>query len=351
MNEYMELSQSEKLLKLYQKVAFQDITTAEPAEIEKYNRSEIKDKFAFWRLYRPVITHISMESYIIPVKDGAVTGYLFRKKQKNNPLENSLIIYIHDGGWTLGNMSSCQAICSNICNTVGCAVLAIDYRLSPAFKFPIPVEDCYDSFIWAYQGARYWKIDPSRIFIMGICSGANLAIALTRLIRDRKAPRAAGIIIEDPITDCRFRTSSLENPQESPVITIKQLNYFVQNYQREPKDILNPLFSPMLAEDNTRLPSTLIFSSELSPLKDDALMYYQALKNSGTPAKLLKISDRMHGFVKFPKAERWHDEMMSIASFLNGRSVTNIELLTKSEREKLKRTRPHAIAEINPSEL
>lgn len=347
----MEHTQSEKLLELYKKVGLKDITATDSSDIEKYNRSEIKNLIDFYRLYRPKTRHISVESYIIPVKDGAVTGYLFRKHQKDNPLENSLIIYIHDGGWMLGNMKSCQAICSNICNTIGCAVLAIDYRLAPAFKFPIPVEDCYDAYLWAYQGARYWKIDPSRIFIMGICSGGNLAIALSRLIRDRKAPRAAGLILEDPITDCRFRTTSLEKNQDNPVINLKQLSFFVQNYQREPKDVLNPLFSPMVAEDNSRLPSTLIFSSEFSPLKDDAVMYCNALRQTETGVKLLKISDRMHGFVKFPKAERWEDEMLSIASFLNGRSVTNIELLTKAEREKLKRTKPRAIADLNPSDL
>lgn len=346
MTDYMEQTKSERLLTLYKKLSLKDITAAKQDDIAKINRSEVKkiqDLITFWRLYRPVVRHISMESYIIPVKDGAITGYLFKKKQKDNPLDNNLIIYIHDGGWMLGDMNSCQAICSNICNAIGCAVLAIDYRLAPTYKFPIPIEDCYDAYVWACQGARYWKIDPSRIFIMGVCSGGNIAIGLTRLIRDRKAPLAAGLILEDPITDCRLRTESLAKAQNNPVLNPKQLTYFVQNYQREPKDVLNHLFSPMLASDNSRLPATLIFSSGLSPLKDDAALYYKALKDAEIEAKLLKIADRFHGFVKFPKSERWHDEMMSIGSMLNGRSVINIELLTKEERAKLKRTKSRSM--------
>lgn len=347
MGEYTESTKSEKLLELYKRVYFSDITSADALDIEKYNRSENTNYKAFLRLYRPKTWLTSVESYIIPVKDGAITGYLFRKKFGSSPLSNSLIIYLHDGGWMLGNMGSCRAFCSNICNKLGCAVLAIDYRLAPDFKFPTAIEDCYGAYMWAYQGTRYWKIDPAQIYIMGICTGGNLAIALSRLIRDRKSPKPAGLILDDPLTDCRLRTHSLEKRKYNPVVTTKQLMFYVKNYQREPKDILDPLFSPMIAVDNSRLPQTLIFSSEYSPLSDDAKMYNEVLNAADTPSKLIKIEDRFHGFVKFPKSERWEDEMLAIGSLLNGKAAQNIELLTRAERERLKRTKPRLIPFLN----
>ena len=128
----------------------------------------------------------------IKVKDKAISG------------QNSLIVLFHDGGWMLGNMRKSNAICSNICNTTGATVLSIDYRLAPQFKFPIPLEDCYQAFLWAAQGARYWKVDPDKIYVMGNCAGGNLAASVSRLARDRKGPKIAGQILFSPVADGRI---------------------------------------------------------------------------------------------------------------------------------------------------
>ena len=32
------------------------------------------------------------------------------------------------------------------------AVLLVDYRLGPQYKFPVAIEDCFDAFLWAREG-------------------------------------------------------------------------------------------------------------------------------------------------------------------------------------------------------
>ena len=139
------------LLKKRAKLGIGDVTAATAADIDSYNRSEFKQS-VFKSLYKPKTKNIISRTFIIPVTDGAVTGYLFEKvKDKAISGQNSLIILFHDGGWMLGNMRKCNAVCSNICDATGASVLAIDYRLAPQFKFPTPLEDCYEAFIWAAQ--------------------------------------------------------------------------------------------------------------------------------------------------------------------------------------------------------
>lgn len=332
-------SETAKILKLHKSTSIADVSVATEQTLDRFNRSEIKNRRAFKKLYKPVTKNISLETYIIPVTNGTATGYLFRKPNNSSSL-SSLIIYFHEGGWMLGNMDCCKAICSNICNTTGSAVLAVDYRLTPKYKFPIPVEDCYSAFLWAEQGSRYWKTDASRIFLMGSCTGANLAIAVSHLARDRKGPKISGLILEDPLADCRLRTNSIEVHKNNPVLKKNDLVFFIQNYQREPKDILDPLFSPLLGLDNSRLPETLIFSSKLSPLYDDAHLYARALQSADIPVKLIEEENKLHCFMKYPDSERYLDEMAAIKSFLDGKPVVNVELLTKHERKKLNRKKP-----------
>ena len=258
--------------------------------------------------------------------------------------QNSLIVLFHDGGWMLGNMRKCSAVCSNICNTTGATILAVDYRLAPQFKFPTPLEDCYEAFLWAAQGARYWKVDPDKIYVMGNCAGGNLAASVSRLARDRKGPKIAGQILISPVTDGRMRTGSYDEFKDCPTLTQKTMGYFIQNYSREPKDILDPMFSPLLAKDNSRLPEALIIVADCDPLLDDSLLYAQALNDADTPAKCLVCKDTIHSFIDFPSLEVWKDSMYAISTFIGGRTVSGIEMLSRKDRAKLDR-RPHLVVQ------
>jgi acetyl esterase len=344
MDEYVLDPSLKRILKKRRKLGIGDVTTAAEATIDAYNRSEFKSS-VFRKLYRPKTKNIISRTFIIPVTDGAVTGYLFEKvKDKAIAGQNSLIVLFHDGGWMLGNMRKCNAVCSNICDATGASVLAIDYRLAPKFRFPIPLEDCYEAFIWAAQGARYWKVDPDKIYVMGNCAGGNLAAGVSRLARDRKGPKIAGQILFSPVTDGRMRTESYEKFKDCPTLPSRTMAFYIQNYSREPKDILDPLFSPLLAKDHSRLPETLIICGEYDPLLDDSQLYAQALSSADTPAKCLVSKGMIHSFIDFPELEAWKDCMYAVATFIGGRAVSGIELLSKSDRLKLER-RPHLVVQ------
>ena len=344
MSEYVLDRTMKTILKRRQKLSIGDVTEAKAEDVDSYNRSEFKQSI-FRKLYRPKTENILTRTFIIPVTEGAITGYLFEKvKDKSITGQNSLIVFFHDGGWILGNMNKCAAVCSNNCNTTGATVLAVDYRLAPQFKFPTPLEDCYSAFLWAAQGARYWKVDPDKIYVMGNCAGGNLAASVTRLARDRKGPKIAGQILFSPITDGRMRTRSNEDFADCPTLPTKSLKFFIQSYSREPKDILDPLFSPLLAKDHSRLPDTLVICGEYDPLLDDSMLYADALASADTPAKCLVAKGMFHSFIDFPYLEGWKDSMYAVSTFIGGRAVSGIEILTKDERKRLER-RPHLVVQ------
>lgn len=316
--------ESLKLLKRRKKL-YPDVLSASASEIARFNGADFTKNRQFRHLYKPKKKTVQMESFIIPVGPGQVVGaYLFRKINKKEDIQNSMIIYLHDGGWILGNMDICCAVCSNICDETGATVLAIDYRLAPANKFPVPVEDCYNAYLWALQGARYWRVDPAKIYLMGSCCGGNLAAAVCHLARDRKISMPAGLILVDPITDCRLRTDSIEQYRNNPLLSDKELVHFISSYMREPKDILDPLFSPLLALDHSRLPETLIIAAEIDPLFDDAQLYAQALADADTPCRFVMCKGRLHGMLNFPSAFEWKKTMNLVTLFINGMSVSNL---------------------------
>jgi acetyl esterase len=282
--------------------------------------------------------HVSKKTFIIPVDGAAITGYLFEKEStaESDGL-SPLIIFYHGGGWIWGNMELYAYVCARIVNATGARILSVDYRLAPKYKFPIPLDDCYSSLLWAAKGAKYWRTDPDRIFVMGDCAGGNLAAAVCRKARDKKGPHIAGQILLYPITDGRMRTASYEKYATTPTLTSKEVSFYISNYMVEPKDIMNAAFSPLLAKDQSRLPQALIIGAEIDPLHDDGMLYADALASADTPVQYLEVKGSLHGFITIPEAKGNEETECAIQQFVYGRSVGTIVLTTKKQMERDKK--------------
>jgi len=318
-------------------------TSFDPSTITQERIDELNGGASTSRAYRRLLgkfpSNVESETFIIPVTDGVVTGYYFRKRGVREMSDvTPLVVFFHGGGWVFGNMSLYNNLCAKLSDNLHAPVLSVDYRLSPKYKFPTAVEDCYATLLWAAAGCRYWKIDPDRIYLFGDCAGGNLAAVVSRLARDRKGPSLAGQILICPITDGRMRTESYEKYKDSPTLTDRQMAFYISKYAREPKDTLNPNFSPLLGLDQSRLPETLIISAEYDPLKDDGKLYAQSLKAADTPVNYLEVKGAFHGFFRYPHATGSDETMCAISQFVSGRPVSQVVLQTKHQYEqKLKK--------------
>lgn len=55
---------------------------------------------------------------------------------------------LKENRWVFGGLFVDYDFCKRIAHEVGCVVIDVDYRLSPEFKYPIPVDDCWAAFNW-----------------------------------------------------------------------------------------------------------------------------------------------------------------------------------------------------------
>ena len=58
------------------------------------------------------------------------------------------MLWIHGGGYVMGNAAQDDAVCRHFAETLGIVVAAVDYRLAPEAQFPVPLQDCYESLTW-----------------------------------------------------------------------------------------------------------------------------------------------------------------------------------------------------------
>ena len=66
------------------------------------------------------------------------------------------IVYVHGGGWVLGDLDTHDRITRTLAEKTGAAVIAVDYTLSPEARFPRALEECVDVVLALKADADKW---------------------------------------------------------------------------------------------------------------------------------------------------------------------------------------------------
>lgn len=207
-----------------------------------------------------------------------------------------LVVYLHGGGWVMGDLSMHDDTCRRIATRGCCTVVNVDYRLAPENPYPAPLEDCFAAVSWSAEHAADLSADPGAIVIAGSSAGANLAAAVTLLARAACAPEIAAQILIYPAIDPQMDTESHRLFGRGYGLDREQMQWFWSSYLGGDRARRDPLAAPCLAGSLGGLPPALVITAEFDPLRDEAEDYARALRASGVPVKLHRYEGQIHGF-------------------------------------------------------
>lgn len=205
-----------------------------------------------------------------------------------------LVVYLHGGGWVVGDLDTHDHICRTIARNAGMAVLSVDYRLAPEHKFPAALDDAQSATEWAFKNADSLGVDPGRMAIAGDSAGGNLAAVVAQR---RVVPLKYQVLIY-PAVDMSMKLPSIETNAEGPTLTKKMMQWFIDHYLRHEGDKLDVAASPILASDEvlSSVPPALVITSEFDPLCDDGEEYGKRLAKNGVNASVVRFNGTLHGF-------------------------------------------------------
>lgn len=236
---------------------------------------------------------VRVENRLIPVEDAQI-GIRIYTPQGTGPFP--VFVYFHGGGWVIGDLDTVDTVCRNIAHESDCLVVSVDYRLAPEHKFPIPVNDCYAAVEWVSRHAATLQGDPEKIAIGGDSAGGNLAAVVAQLAKERQGPALSFQALIYPAVQLGSDTESYRENGEGYFLTADSMNWFFQQYLNGEEDKQNVLASPLLREDLTGLPPTLVITAEYDPLRDEGAMYAQRLREAGVPVEYTCYEGMIHGF-------------------------------------------------------
>lgn len=265
--------------------------------------------------------------YQIPAEHGAhhIPVRVFHPREQRR---KTVLVFFHGGGWVTGDVESYTPTCVRMADLTGCVVVSVDYRLAPEYPFPAGLEDCYQVARQLLEDPRPAGIDdPNDIVLVGDSAGGNLAAVVSLLLKERGAATATRQILLYPVTQ------SDHNPVTSPFDSVREhgddlrlTNAEVWDYF----DLYTPnhdqrrdwLVAPLMAQDLSAQPATLVITAELDLLRDEGEAYGRALEQAGNTVHMHRVAGALHGFIALPRISRSvRDAYEVINTFLDDNSL------------------------------
>jgi len=214
------------------------------------------------------------------------------------PVERSgdgLIVYIRGGGFVVGSLDTHNTVIAELCDKTGLTVLAPDFRMAPEHPFPAALEDCYAAVCGVAARPDLLDIDPSKIVITGDSSGANQAVVITMMARDRNGPALRGQALISPVLDfTRWRSGG----HDAPLLTGGEMEYYTACYAPDAGVVADAYVSPLISGRFDGLPPAYIMGAEMDSLLVDSQAYAQHLQDNGTPVNLVVEPGLVHSAVR-----------------------------------------------------
>ena len=226
------------------------------------------------------------------------------------------LLYLHGGGWVLGDLDTHDSVCRALARRAGCVVLSLDYGLAPEHRYPTQVQDAYAGLRWLDEHAKELGVDRERIAVMGESaggglaadpnrlavggdsSGGNLAAVLARWVRDRNGPPIAAQVLIYPVTNFDLDTPSYRTAGAGFGLTRESMSWYWEQYLTDPGDGASPDASPLRARDFGDLAPALVITCELDPLASEGSAYAAALGAAGVPVEHIHEAGMIHGYIR-----------------------------------------------------
>ncbi|MFI1237133.1 alpha/beta hydrolase [Nocardia salmonicida] len=202
---------------------------------------------------------------------------------------NGVFLEIHGGGFYMGSAADSDVRNRTLADTLGLAVVSVEYRLAPEHPWPAAPDDCEAAARWLVENAGH-RFGTAKLAVGGFSAGATLAMTTLLRLRDQGVTAFDCAVLQ-------FGTYDLS--AQTPAGRLIADEFFLEAYAGAAPDRTDPDLSPIYAE-LSNLPPILMVVGDADILLQDNLAMAARLSASGAEVDLRIYPDSPHGFTGHP---------------------------------------------------
>ncbi|WP_252231910.1 alpha/beta hydrolase [Clostridium sp. ZBS15] len=290
--------------------------------VDGYNISEIRKSMGS---YNTDITNreINTEYRTVTGENGDIDIRVYL------PLTNvekmPCVIFFHGGSFIGGTLDVVENPCKAISDKANSVVISVDYRLAPENPYPKGFIDCFDVVKYVYNNPKEFNIDNEKICVSGDSAGGNLAALCSLRDRDEKSNIIKYqaliypllILTDNKGTEYDWNISQYNMQSNVELIKDKVTalmdNTMIKKLYLKGEDPEYKYISPLLENNFSNLPKTLVITAEYDFLRVQDEVYVKNLIDAGVDAKNIRYNGVNHAFIDkcglYPQAEDCFDEI------------------------------------------
>ncbi|BCI89321.1 hypothetical protein NIIDMKKI_45270 [Mycobacterium kansasii] len=189
----------------------------------------------------------------LPGAAGDLAYRLYRPASPGPNLLHPLVVYFHGGGWVLGDQTSDDPLCRDLCVRSDTLIVSVNYRHAPEHRFPAALDDGWAAVRWVAEHAEELGGIPGRLAVCGWSAGAGIAAVICQLARDTGWPAIVGQALITPVVDTDQARRSYFDNADGYGLTAPLMRWFFDHYA-DPEVRDDPRIAPLRAPDLSGLP-------------------------------------------------------------------------------------------------
>lgn len=240
------------------------------------------------------VSGIEETEKVILADERDIKLYIVRPEKAKGKLP--VFIFIHGGGWVLGDYQTHKRLVRDLVVESGYACVFIEYSRSPEAKYPIALNECYAATKWVAEHGDEINIDGKRLAIVGNSAGGNMTIGTCLKAKENKGPDIKCQILLWPYSDAGINTESFKKYGEERFLTKSLMIWMRDNYLSDKTQHDDIYVSPVRATTNQLkgLPPTLIEVAENDILRDAGEELGRKLNEAGVDVTTVRFNGVIH---------------------------------------------------------
>jgi acetyl esterase len=207
-----------------------------------------------------------------------------------------VFIFIHGGGWILGDYPTHKRLVRDLVVESRAAAVFVNYTPSPEAHYPQSINEIYAATKWVAGHGKEIGVDGSKLAVVGNSVGGNMTGVTGLMAKEQKGPEIKCLVMMWPVTDASFSEKSYELYGAERFLTTPLMKWMWDQYTTdlEARKEIHASLLNATTEQLKGLPPMLIQVAENDILRDEGEAFGRKLAEAGVIATTVRYNGMIH---------------------------------------------------------